>query len=391
MFREFWGEGVVALPPLVVSRANPFALQSIEDALRVPMPPRAQRQIMVEPGRYPGFWAPPGVNAVVTAAGGPGSVVLDAVGEWATVKIAGEVTLRGLTIGNSRGAAALWCAGGSGLAERCSFGSTGAGSVYATRDATTGRPGKLALRGCHVRQAGVVYEDATGVVEDCEIGDVSGAGVALARSVLAVRRCRILRTGGDGLRVLDGSRLTLEHSSIADTGGNGLLQGDSEATITDVRMERPDAGVHFGRGLIMARNLSVEDAVTVAVYCDADAVGTFADSAVRRSGKVGVYAGSGRGVTFTGGVVEGCGSEETPAAGVYAHEGARLTLQGTAIRANTAGGVVVAPGVGEMTARGCEISGNRLGVVNTELPGVVLEGNSVHDNPGGDRVASTQG
>lgn len=378
------------MPPLVVSQANPMALRTIDDALRVPMPPRTQRQIMVEPGRYPGFWVPSGVNAVITAVGGLGSVVLDTTGNWATIKIAGEVTLRGLTVANGRGAAALWCSGGSGLAERCVFGAASAdGSVYATRDAASGRPGKLALRGCRVHQAGVVYEDATGMIEDTEIVEVRGGGVAMERSVLTMRRCRIQRCGGDGLRVLAGSRLTLENTYICDTAENGLLQGDSETTMSDVRIERAGAGVHFGRGPIMSRNLTVEDAVTVAVCCDEDAVGTFANTAVRRAGKVGVYAGTGRGVTFTGGIVESCGSDEAPAAGVYTHEGARLTLEGTTIRSNTAGGVVLSPGLAGLTARSCVITGNRLGVVNPELPGVVLEGNSVHDNPGGDRVAST--
>ena len=380
------------MPALVVSQANPRALRTIDDALRVPMPPRTQRQIMVEPGRYPGFWVPSGVNAVITAVGGAGSVMLETTGAWATVKIAGEVTLRGLTVSNGRGASALWCAGGSGLAERCVFGAVGGeGSVYATADAASGRLGKLALRGCRVHQGGLVYEDASDVIEDTEIMDVRGGGVAMERAAVTMRRCRVQRCAGDGLRVLAGSRLTVENTYIGDTAENGLLQGDSETTIADVRIERAGAGVHFGRGPIMARNLTVEDTATVGVCCDEEAVGTFANTAVRRAGKVGVYAGTAQGVTFTGGIVEACGSDEAPAAGVYAHEGGRLALQGTTIRANTAGGIVISPGLGGLTARACEITGNRLGVVNGELPGVVLEDNSVHDNPGGDRVASSQG
>jgi len=376
---------------LLVSQTNPMALRTVNDAIHVPMAPAILRDIRVEPGHYPGFLVPMGFNCVVTAVAGPGSVTFDTPGDLATVKIMGDATLRGLDVRNGRGEVALWCAGGSGLVEHCTFSAArAASSVYASDDAATGRPGRLALRGCRVHQVGVVYEDATGVIEDTEIRDVRHCGLAMERSTVEMRRCRIQQTGQDGLRVLAGSRLTLAQTHISDTTENGLLQGDSETTISDVRIERAEAGVHYGRGPIMARNLTVEDAATIAVYCDEDAVGTFANTAVRRAGKVGVYAGTERGVTFTGGIVESCGSPEEPAAGVYTHKGARLTLEGTTIRANTAGGVVLSPGLGGLTARSCVITGNRLGVVNPELPGVVLENNTVHDNPGGDQVESSQ-
>lgn len=378
--------------PFLVSQTNPRAMRTVGDALNVPMIPGAPRRIMIEPGHYPGFWVPPGLNCVVTAVGGPGSVTLDPIGPAATIRVVGEATLQGLNVRNGGGEAALWCEGGNVLAEHCTFQSAQAeGSVYACMAPGTNRPGRLALRGCRVHDGGVVYEDATGLIEDTEIRDVRNSGIVMERSSVEVRRCRIQHTGHDGMRVLAGSRLTLENTHISDAGDNGLLQGDSEATISDVRIERAEAGLHYGRGPITSRNLTVEDTATIAVYCDEEAVGTFANTEVRRAGKVGVYAGTGRGVTFTGGIVESCGSPEEPAAGVYTHDGARLTLQGTTIRSNTAGGLIVSRGLAGLTARGCEITGNNLGIVNSDLPGVVLEDNSIHDNPGGDRIGDTQG
>ncbi|WP_433229012.1 AAA family ATPase [Actinomadura formosensis] len=388
---------------LVVSQTSPRAYRTVLDALRAPFGP-AGRQIVIEPGQYPntGFRTPGDV--VLTAAGGPGSVTLDGAAD-ATVELTGNVTLQGLIVRNwSAEGLALDVMEGSVLAEQCEFvarSETAAVRVW--------RGGRLALRGCRVRDAGVVYSGASGIMESTDVSGTVGNAVALRMgSSVTVRSCRVDGAGGHGIWVTEGSKPLIEQCTISDPAAAAILVDDrADAAVRNTALHGSrqcslvvrdnasalaedclvkDAGVDAAwvtaGGRLTGRRLRVESPHRHGIVADEDGTGTFEDCALLDAGEHGVAVGERGRVTVVRGRVE-----RAEQGGIAVGAGGHGTVEGTTITGSKIIGAGADPG-SDLTLRDCtvvETGGPGLCTSTTarvHMDGVTSERNAAPDKLG---------
>jgi hypothetical protein len=333
---------------LVVSLTAPRAHRTIVDALQAPLPPwMAVREILIEPGHYPGTGFFTEGNVVLTAVAGPGSVTLDGSTDG-TIEIRGSTTLRGITVRNwSADGNALQVPSGNVLAEECEFVSR-RGSVAVS----VWGGGRLALRNCRVQDGAVVYSNSMGAMEGTIIQGTSDNAVALrAGSSVTVVSCRIEDAGGSGIWVTEGSQPLIERSSIINSAAAAILVDDrGEVTIRDALLDKTEqcglvvrdkaralvedtlitgAGVDgiwaTTSGRITARRVRVLDGKRAGLGVDERASVLLEDCEVTNAGDWGIWVGDTAEATVVRGSVNESG------AGVTVNPGGVVTIDGTTV------------------------------------------------------------
>ncbi len=158
----------------------------------------------------------------------------------------GEVTLRGLRI-RSADATAVQAVAGQVKMLKCEV----AGGYGATIAATQG----AALTATDVKvtagQFGIVFEDAGGMLDKCEITGISDDGLIIrVGSNPTIRNCTIANIGFRGIYVYHAARPTLERCEVTRTGDAGIsVASQSAPTILSCWVhETQGVGIRFERG-----------------------------------------------------------------------------------------------------------------------------------------------
>ena len=385
---------------LVVSQTAPRAFRTIVEAFEAPLPHGAARHILIEPGQYRmgacRYWG----TAVISAAQGPGTVVIDGAEEH-DLKVEGDVTLQGLTLRNWHGSgSALLVERGTCTAERSEFVSTSDKAV------SVWNGGRLFMRGCTVRGGGIVYSDAAGALEDCEVDAPKLCGVSLHDSSrVTLTRVRVRNAGEHGFWVNSGSTPLIDECTIEDakgggilvqhraaagirggtirrTGQNGLTVRDSSETVVE-RLEVERSGLvgmaAVGSATLHASRAVVRGARDNGITVDQRATGRFTDCEVAEASRYGLMVLGGSTGEFEGGTLTSCDY------GAAVSTAGSLTLTGTRVTRNGAG--VLADPATELALLDCSITGNDgPGVVTSQAARTRIEGTSSHGNAADDMI-----
>jgi parallel beta-helix repeat protein len=158
----------------------------------------------------------------------------------------GEVTLRGLRI-RSADATALQVVAAQVKMLKCEV----AGGYGAAISATQG----AALTATDVKvtsgQFGVVFEDAGGMLDKCEITNISDDGLIVrAGSNPTIRNCTVANCGYRGIYVYHAAKPTLERCEVTRTGDAGIaVASQSAPSILSCWVhETQGVGIRFERG-----------------------------------------------------------------------------------------------------------------------------------------------
>ena len=229
---------------LTVSAQRPGAYPTLRDALEVAPD---QSVIAVEPGTYRESVALRGRHLTIAAAG-EGQVVIDATGAGASAVAShgGDVTLRGLTLRSAEYAAVSAVGGRLTMADFEVHAGFAAG-VSVTDGAQLTATKVTVAAGQH----GFVIEDAGGLLETCEVRDVTDDGVIVRLGADPVlRNCTITRCGYRGIYVYQAGRPTIERCEVSRTADAGIsVAHNSAPTITASWVHDTQGyGITFGRG-----------------------------------------------------------------------------------------------------------------------------------------------
>jgi Cdc6-like AAA superfamily ATPase len=229
---------------LTVSATRPGAYPTLRDALEVAPD---QAVIALEPGTYREPVAVRGRSLTITAAG-EGEVVIDATGAYssAVASQGGDVTLRGLTLKSGEYAAVSAIGGRLTMAD-CEVHAGYAAGVSVTDGAQVHATKVTIVAGQH----GFVIEDAGGVIDTCEVRDVTDDGVIVRLGADPVlRNCTITRCGYRGVYVYQGGRPTIERCEISRASDAGIsVAHNSAPTITSSWVHDTQGyGITFGPG-----------------------------------------------------------------------------------------------------------------------------------------------
>ncbi|MFF5258260.1 right-handed parallel beta-helix repeat-containing protein [Actinomadura viridis] len=385
---------------LVVSQTAPRAFRTILEAFEAPLPAGLGRHILIEPGQYrmeaASYWG----TAVITATGGPGSVLIDGAGEH-DLRVEGHVTLQGLTLRNWHDAGtALQVTGGTCRAELCEFISVSAKTISVWGGA------ELFMRRCTVRDGGIVYSDSVGVVEETEVVAPGLCGISLhSGSKVTVREVRIRDAGEHGIWVNSGSSPLIENCRIEGAKAGGILvQNRSTAAVRggSVRHSAQGGLVVRDRAEVTAEGLVVEGAGVDGVWVTASGTLTADRVTVRNAANNGIVVEEHSTARF-----EGCDVTRAKQYGLLVHRsataafvggalesceyGAAVTVQGimtldrARVMGNSGAGALADPGT-EMVLRDCTISGNDgPGIVTMAGSRVRTEGTTSDGNAADDR------
>jgi parallel beta-helix repeat protein len=230
---------------LVVSTEQPGAFPTIRDALEV-APDEAV--ISIAPGTYPEALRIDGRRLTLTASGDPGSVIVDAHGLRAPALAVrgGDVTVQGLSL-RADDAAAMSIIRGRAQIRQCTVTATyGAGISIA--DGATVQATDVVVSDS---QFGLLIEDSGGVVERCEIRDITEDGIIVRLGAdPTIRDTTITNSSYRGIYIYQAGRPTIDHCEITGSGDAGISVAHQSAPticnthIHDVR----GVGIAVGRG-----------------------------------------------------------------------------------------------------------------------------------------------
>jgi Right handed beta helix region/ATPase family associated with various cellular activities (AAA)/AAA lid domain len=229
---------------LAVSQ-QPGGYPTIQDALEVA---GDDAVISVAPGVYPESLDLKARRLTLTAAGDPGSVVVDASarGGSAVSARAGDVRLLGLVL-KSGEYPAVAASGGLLSLEKCEVSSGYAAGVTVSDGAT--------LKAVEVRivggQYGLVVEDAGGLVDKCEVTGITHDGIIVRLGAdPVIRNSTISGCGFRGVYVYQAGRPTIERCDISRTGDAGIAVAHQSApTVLESWIhDTQGVGMAFGRG-----------------------------------------------------------------------------------------------------------------------------------------------
>ncbi|MFF3108104.1 AAA family ATPase [Kitasatospora sp. NPDC057904] len=316
--------------------------------------------IAITPGHYRTdayrFWG----TATITALGPRGSVVIDCSDEH-NLQIEGRTTLQRLVLRNWHpDGLALSVVGGTAVVEDCEFMSRSATSVWARGGA------ELFLRGSTVRDAGIAYRDAAGVIEGTEVIGAGACGIALRDGArVSVRNCRISGAGEHGIWVTARANPLIEQCEIDGTDQGGIVidgharaairggsvsgskqcglvvRDDAHATVEGLRITAAaqDGVWCTTRGVLTADGVTVQDARRYGAVVDDGGVATLTNCVVEGSTDLGLAAGGGGSRTeVTGGRIE------RNKVGVGFGDDGALTMTGVELTRNADAGLVLMPG-----------------------------------------------
>lgn len=204
--------------------------------------------VSVAPGEYPEAIYVNGVAAVIVAAAGPGTVVIDATAlpYPAVGCVDGTVELRDLTV-RAGDAPVVAVDHGRLKLTRCELSARFGAGVRATNSSHVELVGVRVPDGHH----GFVIDDSTGLIADCEVTGVAGDGIIVRHGAdPEIRGCTVRSCGERGCYVYQFGRPTLTDCRFADVGEAGIaVAHESAPTIRRCRVERSRGpGIAFGRG-----------------------------------------------------------------------------------------------------------------------------------------------
>jgi parallel beta-helix repeat protein len=226
---------------LLVAADRPGAYPTIREALDRSSPGGV---IAIAPGEYREAVILAGRDITLSAADGPGTVVLTGVGisEPLLWLQSGSLTLVELTVRGGYGPA-VGAVGGQVTLRGCELGSEYGAAFQA------GSGASVALEDCTVRgaQFGLLLEGSSGTVQRCTIEQIGSDGIILslgADTVVTdtvvtdcgnrgiyiyqygkptIANCEVRRTGQEGISVAQGSNPTIRSTSVTETQGDGIV------------------------------------------------------------------------------------------------------------------------------------------------------------------------
>lgn len=230
---------------LSVSAERAGAYPTIRDALEV-APDGAV--ISVEPGVYPEALQLTNRRLTLLAAKEPGSVTVDSTdaARSAVTSNGGEITLRGLVL-RSGDYPALHAVGGRVVVEDCQVSAGFAAGVTATDNAVLEATSVKVTGG----QYGMVIEDSGGLIDKCEIRDITDDGIIVRLGAdPAIRNSTVANCGFRGIYIYQAGRPVIERCDISGTADVGIsIAHQSAPTIMDSWVHGTHGvGISFGRG-----------------------------------------------------------------------------------------------------------------------------------------------
>ncbi len=274
---------------LTVSRDHAGAYPTIWDALEVA---EDDTVISVAPGHYPEALRLDARRLSLVCAGEPGSVTIDAAssGQSAVSARDADITLHGLVL-RGGDAPAVNVRGGRLRIRQCTA-SAGYGAGVAVADGANMEASELKVTGGH---QGILVEDSTGVLEQCEIRDVTEDGLIVRLGAdPTIRDTTIIGCGYRGVYVYQAGRPTLDHCEISGTGDAGVSAAlHSAPTLRECYIHATQGpGVQIGRGcrgLIEA--CTVEDTIGPGIQVEEGAAPTIVEGRHRAVGPRTVSSG----------------------------------------------------------------------------------------------------
>ncbi|MFG1922438.1 right-handed parallel beta-helix repeat-containing protein [Cryptosporangium sp. NPDC048952] len=226
---------------LLVSTRQPGAFPTLADALEVAEPGAT---ISLDPGEYRETVTLTQSTLTLIA---QGDVILDATGLGPAITTTNAtLTLRGLTIKTGDDPAVRAEAGRLELVD-CTL-TAGYGAALTVTDGAELRATDTRVTG---GQYGIVCSDATGVIDNCQISDVTDDGIIVRLGAdPTIRNTTITNSGFRGVYVYQSGRPTLENCEITRTGDAGIaIAYDSEPTLRSCRIEHTrGVGILVGSG-----------------------------------------------------------------------------------------------------------------------------------------------
>ncbi|MFC7548786.1 right-handed parallel beta-helix repeat-containing protein [Plantactinospora sp. GCM10030261] len=230
---------------LTVSAQQAGAYPTIRDALEIATDGTV---ISIDAGTYTEAVRVSRAAVTLTAAGEAGSVTIDATeaGGPAVASVGADLTLRGLVL-KAADYPAVSARGGRLTVENCEASARYGAGVSVTDGA--------ALTATDVRipggQHGFVFEDAEGLLDKCEVRDVSDDGIIVRLGANpTIRNSTVADCGYRGLYVYQGGRPTIERSDIFRTGDVGIAvaHGSSPTIVDSWVHDTSGVGILFGAG-----------------------------------------------------------------------------------------------------------------------------------------------
>ncbi len=225
--------------------AVPGTYPTIADALEV-APDGAV--IAIAAGTYAERVRLHGRRLTLTASGAPGSATVDATGldGPALACVSGDVTVEGLAL-TASDYPAVTATGGRLSLRKCELATGYGAGLQASEGATVDAAEVRVLRGQH----GMVFSDAGGTVESCEIKDVTDDGIIVRLGAdPTIRSTTVSGCGYRGVYVYQAGRPTLDRCDISDTRDAGILVAhqSSPAIVQTFVHDTTGVGIVFGRG-----------------------------------------------------------------------------------------------------------------------------------------------
>jgi parallel beta-helix repeat protein len=270
---------------LVVDPQQSGAFPSISDALEVA---EDDTVISIAAGTYQEALRIDHRRVSLTAAGVPGSVVIDAesLGQPGISARSSDLSLAGLTV-RATDTAAISVSRGRIRIQQCAASARYGAGLSAT-DGAALQVSELTVAG---GQFGILIEDSGGVIEKSEIRDVTEDGLIVRLGAdPAVRDTAITNSGYRGVYIYQAGRPTLEHCEISDSGDVGIsIAHQSAPTIRNCRIHGAHGvGVMVGRGCRgVIEGCSVDRTASPSIHVDEGADPTIIEGESAAAGRRG--------------------------------------------------------------------------------------------------------
>ncbi len=270
---------------LVVDPAQSGAFPSIGDALEVA---GDDTVISIAAGTYQEALRIDHRRVSLTAAGAPGSVVIDAesLGQPGISARSSDLILTGLTV-RATDTAAISVSRGRIRIQQCAASARYGAGLSAT-DGAALQVSELTVAG---GQFGILIEDSGGVIEKSEIRDVTEDGLIVRLGAdPAIRDTAITNSGYRGVYIYQAGRPTLEHCEISDSGDVGIsIAHQSAPTIRNCRIHGAHGvGVMVGRGCRgVIEGCSVDSTASPGIHVDEGADPTIIEGESAAAGRRG--------------------------------------------------------------------------------------------------------